>query len=277
MKLEPALPRAPLKLRPLGDPILRLDSIGVRLGGRDVLTDVSLDLRPGEFLGIIGSNGAGKTTLLRLILGLLRPSHGTIRMFGHPPRRGDRSIGYVPQHQNLDPDLPIRARDFVRLGLNGDRWGMGLPNADVESHVDEALTSVGALSFAEAPVGRLSGGEQQRLFLAQALVGDPCLLLLDEPLANLDLRSRRDVVALVRRVSEERNIAVAFVAHDINPLLDSLDRVLYLANGRSVTGSVDDVITTEVLTRLYGFPVEVVRAAAHVLVVGAGENDDCHA
>jgi zinc/manganese transport system ATP-binding protein len=260
-----------------GIPVLDLERLAVRLGKRDVLRDVSLQLHAGEFLGIIGSNGAGKTTLLRLALGLLRPSAGRIDVFGHPPRRGDPGIGYVPQHLTIDPDVPMRARDFVRLGLDGNRWGMGLPDPAREIKIREALEAVGAQGYADAPVGRLSGGEQQRLFLAQALVGEPCLLLLDEPLANLDLRSRRDVVALVRRVSEERNIAVMFVAHDINPLLDSLDRVLYLANGQAVSGTVDEVIRTEVLCGLYGFPVEVVRAAGHVLVVGASEGDECHA
>lgn len=260
-----------------GAPVLTLDHVGVRLGHHVVLQDVSLSLRPGEFLGVIGSNGAGKTTLLRLALGLLRPSHGRMDVFGHPPHRGDRQIGYVPQHLTLASDLPLRADDFVRLGLDGSRWGFGLPDRERDALVRQALAAVGAEEYRDAPVGRLSGGEQQRLFLAQALVGEPCLLLLDEPLANLDLRSRRDVVSLVRRVSQERNIAVVFVAHDINPLLGALDRVLYLAGGRSVTGTVDEVIRTDVLCKLYGFPVEVVRAAGHVIVVGAGEGDDCHA
>lgn len=258
-------------------PVLDLDRVGVRLGRHTVLSDVTFSLRAGEFLGVIGSNGSGKTTLLRLALGLIKPTSGSVRLFGHSPHRGDRAIGYVPQHTTLEPDLPLRARDFVRLGLDGDRWGMGWRDPAREERIDEALAAVGARHYADASVGRLSGGEQQRLFLAQALAGNPSLLLLDEPLANLDLRSRRDVVTLVRTISQERNIAVIFVAHDINPLLGQLDRVLYLAEGRSVIGSVDTVIQTETLTRLYGFPVEVVRVGGHVLVTGAGECDECHA
>lgn len=258
-------------------PVLHAEHLGVRLGRRDVLIDVDLDLRPGELLAVIGSNGAGKTTLLRLILGLLRPSRGSIEVFGRAPRRGNRAIGYVPQHTSLPRELPLRARDFVRLGLDGDRWGPIPLGSDSWAEVDEAMAAVGAASYATAPVGRLSGGEQQRLYLAQALVGRPRLLLLDEPLANLDLRSRRDVVQLVRRISREREIGVVFVAHDINPLLGCADRVLYLAGGHAVTGTVDEVIRSEVLGRLYGFPVQVVRAGGHVVVVGAGEGDDCHA
>ncbi|GAC1474394.1 MAG: ABC transporter ATP-binding protein [Chloroflexota bacterium] len=251
--------------------------VGLRLGGRDVLSEVTFALERGEFLGILGSNGAGKSTLLRLILGLLRPDRGAVRVLGRPARGGNIAVGYVPQQNTLPRDLPLRARDFVRLGLDGARWGMPLPDRSIEERVQEALEAVGAAQYAEAPVGRLSGGEQQRLYLAQALVGRPSLLLLDEPLSNLDLRSRRDVVALVRQVSKDRDIAVVFVAHDINPLLGALDRVLYLAGGRSVSGTVDEVIQSDVLTALYGFPVTVVRAQGHVLVVGAGEGDDCHA
>jgi zinc/manganese transport system ATP-binding protein len=265
---------APAQVSP---PILRAEDLGARLGRRDVLTDVDLILAPGELLAVIGSNGAGKTTLLRLILGLLRPSRGSIEIFGRSPRRGNRAIGYVPQHTSLPRDLPLRARDFVRLGLDGDRWGPKPLEAAAWMQIDEAMAAVGATSYAAAPVGRLSGGEQQRLFLAQALVGRPRLLLLDEPLANLDLRSRQDVVQLVRRISRELGIAVVFVAHDINPLLRCTDRVLYLAGGHSVTGTVDEVIRGDVLSRLYGFPVEVVRAGGHVVVVGAPEGDDCHA
>jgi zinc/manganese transport system ATP-binding protein len=263
--------------QPATSPIATLEHACVRLGQREVLHDVSATLCPGEFLGVIGSNGAGKTTLLRLLLGLVPVYGGTVRILGDPPHRGSRAIGYVPQQGGLDPDLPLRARDFVGLGLDGDRWGMGRPDRARDRRIDEALDAVGASSYATAPVGRLSGGEQQRLYLAQALVGEPRLLLLDEPLANLDLRSRRDVVNLVRGVSRDRDIGVVLVAHDINPLLGAVDRVLYLANGLGITGTVDEVIRGDVLSRLYGFPVDVIRAAGHVLVVGAGESDDCHA
>lgn len=258
-------------------PVLALENVGVRLGGREVLRDVSFDLRPGEFMGVIGTNGAGKTTLLRTILGLTPPSHGQISVLGHPPRRGEAHIGYVPQHHTLEREVPLRARDFVRLGLDGTHWGMNVSGGNSARAVEEAMEAVGALAYADAPVGRLSGGEQQRLSLAQALVGNPQLLLLDEPLANLDLRSRWDVVNLVHCLSQDREIAVVFVAHDINPLLSAMDRVLYLASGRSVCGTVDQVIRSDVLTDLYGFPVEVVRAAGHILVTGVGVDDDCHA
>ncbi|MGH2448765.1 MAG: metal ABC transporter ATP-binding protein [Chloroflexota bacterium] len=258
-------------------PVLSVRDVTIRLSGRDVLCGVNFTMRPGEFVGVLGPNGAGKTTLLRAILGLLQPSQGSISIFGHPSQRGNPEIGYVPQHQTLDTDLPMRARDFVRLGLDGDQWGVGFSRAGQKTKVNEALESVGAASYADAPVGRLSGGQQQRLLLAQAIVGNPSMLLLDEPLANLDIRSRWEVVDLVTCLSRDRNIAVLFVAHDVNPLLDAVDDVIYLAHGHAVCGPVDQVIRSDVLTELYGFPVVVIRAEGHVLVTGAGTANDCHA
>jgi len=256
---------------PSGDPpVLTLDRVAINLGDRPVLRDVTADVRAGEFIGLIGANGAGKTTLLRLILGLLRPTAGRITVLGRPIRHGNRAIGYVPQKVGLDPDTPLRGRDLVALGLDGDRWGFPLPSARRRARVDEALRAVDALDYANAPAGRLSGGEQQRLLIAQALLTDPRLLLLDEPLSNLDLRSAADVVRLVARIGRERGVAVLMVAHDINPLLGVTDRVLYLAAGRSAIGSVDDVVRGDVLTQLYGYPVDVLRVQGRVLVVAGG-------
>lgn len=257
--------------------VVELSGVTLKIAGRSILHDVALSVHPGEFVGLIGPNGAGKTTLLRLILGLLRPSSGSVKVFGEPVSRGNSRIGYVPQHQSLHADMPLRGRDFVRLGITGDRFGLVPMGDSVEMRVAKALQEVEAAAYADAPVGRLSGGEQQRLMLAQALVAKPDLLLLDEPLANLDLRSRRDVVNLVGTVCRNRNIAVLFVAHDVNPLVSVMDRVLYLANGHAVTGRPDEVIRTEVLTDLFGFPVRVIEVEGHIVVTAVGEADDCHA
>jgi zinc/manganese transport system ATP-binding protein len=265
-------------------PVLSLDGISVRLGGRAVLRDVSVDVRPGEFIGVIGANGAGKTTLLRVILGLLRASSGRVEVLGRPVGRGNRAVGYVPQKAQIDPDTPLRGRDLVALGLDGERWGFPWPSRRRAARIDEALHAVDALRYADAPVGRLSGGEQQRLLIAQALLTDPRILLLDEPLSNLDLRSIGEVVQLVARVGRERGVAVLLVAHDMNPLLPVMDRVLYLAEGRSVIGPVDEVVRPNVLSRLYGYPVDVLRVQGRILVaagdriLGTGgpcETGDC--
>jgi zinc/manganese transport system ATP-binding protein len=265
---------SPTSLHPVASPAVELDHVTVRLGKQTVLDDLSVCVRRGELIGVIGPNGAGKTTLLRLVLGLQRPSRGSVEVLGRPARRGDRRIGYVPQHSTFWSDMPIRARDMVALGIDGDRYGPLLGGGERDRRVVEALRAVDALRYADAPVAQLSGGEQQRLMLAQALVGEPDLLLLDEPLANLDLRSRRAVVELVESVCRSRNLAVLFVAHDVNPLLDVMDKVLYLARGHGVMGTVEEVVQGPILSRLFDYPVQVIRAQGAVLVTGG---DDCHA
>ncbi len=246
-------------------PVLAVEDVGVILSGRQILTDVSFCIDPGEFVGLIGSNGAGKTTLLRVILGLQRPSTGRVRV-GEGGAR-DRAIGYVPQKVALDPDLPMRARDLVELGLDGHRFGVPIRQRARHQRVDEMLDAVGAQSFADARVGRLSGGEQQRVLIAHALVSGPRALLLDEPLANLDLRSGQEIVALLHKVATEQRVALLLTAHEMNPLVPVMDRIVYLAEGRAATGTTDEVVRSDVLSDLYGHHVDVVRVHGRVLVV----------
>jgi len=254
-----------------GTDLLRLDGIGVSLGGREVLSDVSFTIRKGEFTGLIGPNGAGKTTLLRVILGLQEPSSGRVLIDGGPRQKSNKnSIGYVPQKLVIDPDMPMRARDVVSLGLDGHRLGFGFPSRRRRDLVNRTLHDVGAEKYADARVGELSGGEQQRVLIAHALISQPKLLLLDEPLANLDLKSEQEIVAVLGRLAREHGISVLLSAHDMNPLLSVMDPIVYVANGRVATGSTDEVVTSEGLTRLYGHHVDVVRVHDRVLVV-AGE------
>jgi zinc/manganese transport system ATP-binding protein len=249
--------------------VIELEHVSVRLGGRTILQDMGMMVKEGEFVVVLGPNGAGKSTLLKLLLGLLKPASGSVRVLGRQPRRGNRAIGYVPQHRTLEADLALRARDLVGFGLDGHRWGIGWPSARREATIDKALEEVDALAFADAPAGQLSGGEQQRLLIAQALLTDPRLLLLDEPLSNLDLAHQQEIVALVARVCRSRRVTVLLVAHDINPLLPVVDRVIYIANGRSAIGAPEEVITGKILSELYGSPVEVVHALDRIFVVGA--------
>lgn len=253
--------------------VLSVEGVSVSLGGRSVLKDVSLQLHCGELAGLIGSNGAGKTTLLRVILGLEPARSGRVLVSGEPMRRGSAEVGYVPQQVSLDPDLPMRARDLVRLGLDGHRLGVGLPSRERAARVSEMLAAVDATRFADARVGRLSGGEQQRVLIAHALISRPRLLLLDEPLANLDLRAQQEVVALLGRVAREQAVAVLLSAHDMNPLLPVTDQVVYLAAGRAASGRTDEVVRTEVLSRLYGHHVDVLRVHGRIIVV-AGEAEE---
>ena len=238
--------------------LLELDNVGVRLGGRQILGDVGFSVEPGEFAGIIGPNGAGKTTLLRVILGLI-PATGRVD-------RPD-TIGYVPQKLNIDPDVPLRARDVVSLGLDGHRFGFTFPSKRRRDLVDKALTDVGARDYADVRVGELSGGQQQRVMIGHALISRPRLLLLDEPLANLDLRSEQEIVTLLGKLAREQDIAVLLSAHDMNPLLNVMDRIIYVANGKVATGSTGEVVTTEGLSKLYGHHVDVLHVHGRVVVV----------
>jgi zinc/manganese transport system ATP-binding protein len=239
-------------------------------GDRTIWSDANFKLTSGEFAGLIGPNGTGKTSLLRVLLGQLPLSTGQVHVLGRPPGRGNPAIGYVPQRRNLTADLAVRGYDLVLLGLVGHKWGFGPASAAERRKVDEALASVGATDFADQPLGLLSGGEQQRLLIAQALLTQPRLLLLDEPLASLDLKSQHEVVHLVESIRRERQMTVIFVAHDLNPLLELLDGIIFILNGRVVAGTVEQVVRTDLLSQLYETPVQVHTTAEGLrFVMGA--------
>jgi zinc/manganese transport system ATP-binding protein len=252
--------------------VLSVQGVGARLGGRLVLTDIDFSIAAGEFTGLIGANGAGKTTLFKVILGTTGVTGGSVLVGGAPRSRRNPLIGYVPQKFALDPDLPLRARDLVSLGIDGHRLGFSLPSGYRRRTVEEMLEAVGARELADVRVGELSGGEQQRVLIGHALISGPKLLLLDEPLANLDLRSAGEVVSLVARIAREQRVAVLISAHEINPLLPVMDRIVYLAGGRAVHGRADQVVRGDVLSKLYGHHVDVLRVHGRILVVaGAGD------
>jgi zinc/manganese transport system ATP-binding protein len=254
--------------------VLAVHKLSVSLSGRDILSDIEFALESGEFCGLIGSNGSGKTTLLRTILGFVAPAGGSVSIEG-----GGRSgaVGYVPQKFMFDPYMPMRARDLVALGLDGNRPGVPLPSPRRRRKVDEMLEAVDATRFADQRIGSLSGGQQQRVLIAHALIRHPRLLLLDEPLANLDMRGVAGIVALLRRLSREFQTTVLLSAHDMNPLLPVMDRIVYLAHGRAVSGSTEAVVRTEVLSQLYGYHIDVVRVHGRVLVVAAEAEGDAQA
>jgi zinc/manganese transport system ATP-binding protein len=252
--------------------VLDVVHLSVRLSGRLILDDVQFTIAPGEFTGLIGSNGAGKTTLLKVILGLVPPSSGRVVVGGSERSSRNPLVGYVPQKITLDPDMPVRARDLVGLGLDGHRLGVPLRSSARRARIDEALHSVGAMEFADQRVGRLSGGEQQRVMIAHALISRPRLLLLDEPLANLDIRSEQEVVDLLAHIADEHDIAILMSAHDMNPLLPVMDRIVYLAGGRAASGTTEEVVRSQTLSQLYGHHVDVIHVHDRVLVV-AGRGD----
>jgi zinc/manganese transport system ATP-binding protein len=227
----------------------------------------------GSFTAILGPNGAGKSTLIRMILGQLEPAGGRLDVLGRRPRRGNPDIGYVPQGSAFDPDLSIRGRDLVDLGVDGHRWGVRLGGrSKAAALASAAIDAVGASGYADRPLGSLSGGEQQRLMLAQALVGEPRLLLMDEPLSHLDVRNQGSIVQLITQVARARHLTVLLIAHDVNLLLPHIDLVLYLAHGRLAMGKPAEIITSERLTEIYSSPVEVLTdSRGRLFVVGLEE------
>jgi zinc/manganese transport system ATP-binding protein len=253
--------------------LISAESLTVGYGGTPIWTDGNFSFGKGEFVAVLGPNGAGKTTLFRVLLGLLRPMSGTVRIFGAPPSRGNPHIGYVPQRHTVDTDTNVECLELVRLGLSGTHWGLGL-----ESHVDreaawEALGASGASDLAHHRLGALSGGELQRVFLAEALVSSPEVLLLDEPLSNLDIRRETELLHLVNHVVRDGGVTALLIAHNVNPLLPHVNKVMYVANGRVAIGKPSEVLTSESLSRLYGIPVEVLQDPhGNVAIIGVEEH-----
>jgi len=208
-----------------------------------------------------------------MILGRLAPAAGRLEVFGREPLRGNPAIGYVPQRSSFDPEVSMRGRDFVGLGVDGHRWGVRLAGRKRAREASAtSIEAVDAVSYADRPLGRLSGGEQQRLLLAQALVGDPRLLLMDEPLSYLDVRNQGAIVQLISQIARRRNLTVVLIAHDINPLLPHIDHVLYVAAGKIAMGTPAEIITSERLTEIYSTPVEVITdRRGRMFVVGLEE------
>jgi zinc/manganese transport system ATP-binding protein len=247
---------------------LSLRGAGMSFGDRVLWSDLDLELQPGEFLAVLGPNGAGKSTLLKAVLGQQALSAGQLLIDGRAPGRGSDRVGYVPQQKSMDAATPLRARDLVALGIDGHRWGLRRRSAPEQRRIADALAAVGATAYADAPIGLLSGGEQQRVRIAQALAADPSLLLCDEPLLSLDLRHQRAVAAMIDRRRRDHGTAVVFVTHEINPVLDLVDRVLYVAGGGHRIGPPGEVLTSETLSELYRTPVDVLNVRGRVVVVG---------
>lgn len=265
-------PEVPATTGGAADPVLRLTDAAASRGGHLVWEHVSLEVTAGQFVAVLGPNGVGKSTLLQALLGLVPFAAGSAEVLGQAAGRANSAVGYLPQRRSFDPATPIRGVDLVGLGLDGDRWGTPLPwparrRRARTARIAAAVDLVGAQAYADRPIGQCSGGEQQRLLIAQALIRQPRLLLLDEPLDSLDVTNQASVSGLIRSICHDQGVAVVMVAHDINPILGALDAVIYLAHGGAVLGPPEDVITSDTLTMLYGTPVDVLRDRAGRLVV----------
>ena len=251
---------------------LKISGLRITLGGNAILTGVDADIQAGEFVGIFGPNGAGKTTLVRAIVDTLRPSAGRIEIFGEPPGRASRYIGYMPQSNSGLELTALSARAIIEAVCEGERWGLPWSTKRTRREVERVLQLAGAAGYANRSFAQLSGGERQRVMLAQALLGEPKILVLDEPLASLDPRNQALLIEAVARVKEQTGATILFVAHDMNPLLHVMDRVLHMAGGGAILGRLDEVVNSESLSKLYGFPIEVVRAGERVFVVSREGN-----
>ena len=254
-------------------PVLEIKNASLAFGSRTLWTNLNLEIEPREVIAIIGANGSGKTSLLKAILGQIELTEGTIKLEGKPVGHGSRLIGYIPQHRVLDAGTPLRARDVLRLGLDGHRFGISLPSKKAKARVEHILGCIDGFELAKKPIGELSGGELQRLRVGQAVIGEPDLILADEPLSALDLQQQKIVAELLDRERREHDAAVIFVTHDVNPILSMVDRVLYLANGQFRIGTPDEVLTSAVLSELYGTPVDVLRNQGRIVVVGTQDHD----
>lgn len=259
-------------------PVVVASDLAAAYGSAVVWEGANFSVGEGEFVAVLGPNGAGKSTLIRMVLGLIPPAAGRLVVLGDRPRKGHAGIGYVPQGLPVDVDTPLTGSDLVALGLDGHRWGIGLPGrrARAKGLVQTAVQAVEATAYADEPVGRLSGGQLQRLILAQAVVGRPRLLVLDEPLAGLDLRSQSVVAQLVGRLCRELGLAVILVAHDVNPLLGVIDRVLYMAERRVAIGPPEQIVNSSTLSDLYGVSIEVLTDSRGRLFVVGAEDETSH-
>ncbi len=257
-------------------PVVKLTAASLAFGDRTLWNNLDLSIQPGEFFAVLGPNGTGKTSLLKAIVGQQKLTSGAIEVLGGSIREGRAHIGYIPQQKLMERGTPLRARDLVELGVNGHRWGPPVSSADVTARVNDVLAAVGATAYANVPVSLLSGGEQQRLRVGQAIAADPRLLLCDEPLLSLDLHNQRTVSELINAQRAHNGTAVIFVTHDVNPILPFVDRVLYLAGGTFRLGAPDEVLRSEVLSAMYGTPVDVIRTHGRLAVLGTPDGAGGH-
>lgn len=252
--------------------VLSVQNASLQFDDRVIWQDLNFDVEPGEFIALIGANGSGKSMLLKSILGQQRLTRGKIEFLGSKAGQGSTAIGYIPQHRSLDAQLPLRVYDAVRLGLDGHKLGLPLPSSKTKQLVQAALSQVEAQALSDKPLGELSGGEMQRVRVAQALISQPKLILADEPLSALDLNHQQIVSGLIASQAKKQGAAVIFVTHDLNPIADYVDKVIYLAKGRYSIGTPDEVMQTEVLSDLYGTDIDVVRNQGRIVVLGAHDH-----
>ncbi|MEN9753330.1 MAG: hypothetical protein RL670_1021 [Actinomycetota bacterium] len=257
----------------MSHPVLSIKNASLQLSDQQLWSNLNLEVAPHEFIAIIGANGSGKTTLLKAILGQIALTEGSIELEGKKVARGSRRIGYIPQHRNGEASASMRAIDLLRLGFDGHRFGLPLLSRKARAKVNHILDCIDGHELALSKVSELSGGQLQRFRVGQAVIGEPSLILADEPLSALDLAQQKTISDLLDQERRDHNAAVLFVTHDVNPILSMVDRVLYLANGKFRIGTPDEVLRSDVLSELYETPVDVLRNQGRIVVVGTQQHD----
>lgn len=237
------------------------DELAVSVNGVDagyenevVLKDVNFKVEENDFYGIIGPNGGGKTTLLKVILGLLDPFNGDVRIYGEPPSKSTSYIGYVPQYAEFDEDYPISVFDVALMGRRNKKGLIPRYSDEDRDKVREALDSVGMLEMKDKNISKLSGGQKQRVFIARALSSEPKILLLDEPTASIDQKIKESIYELLNKLNQD--LTILFVTHDVGAISEYVNKLACL-NKHLYTHN-EDYLSTEMLEDAYQCPVELI-------------------
>lgn len=257
--------------------VISMKNLTLGFKKKQIFNNFNAEINSGDFVGIFGPNGAGKSTLLRAILGLIKPIQGQINIFNQPAQRGNPNIGYVCQFRQFARANQLSARSYLQAVHHGFHWGLPHQSSLQTTQIEEVIHLTNLQDFIDQPYLQLSGGERQRVALAEALLNKPQILLLDEPLSGLDPGQQEKMVKLILTIQQQLNITVLFTAHDINPLLGVMNRVLYLAHGRAAIGSVEDIVNSEKLSWLYDSPIEIIRHQQHLFVIHQKLGANIHA
>lgn len=257
--------------------VINIENLTLGFSEKRIIQNFCATVRAGEFVGIFGSNGAGKSTLLRALLGLVTPQSGRIDILGQCAKRGNVHIGYLSQFRQFANTNSLSGRAYLSAVYHGFRWGLPIHSKAEKMQLDQVIQLTNIGGFVDRPYLQLSGGERQRVALAQALIGNPKILLLDEPLSGLDPAQQEKIVHTIQTIQRQLNIAVLFTAHDINPLLGVMQQVIYLAHGKAAIGTVAEVVTSEKLSWLYDAPIEVIKHDELLFVIHAKLGSNIHA
>lgn len=245
--------------------VIECQNLDIRLGAHLILSGLNFQIKENQFIGIFGPNGSGKTTFMKALLGIIPYANGQVVVLGKTPQKARKQIGYIPQNRDMEL-FRLKGRDFIATSIHGHKLGLPFLTKKDLYHIDSVLDLVHARDLAFIPLCEMSGGQRQRLLLAQALLGNPQLIIMDEPFSNLDPKWVKIILSLIKDLQEQRKLTVLLSTHDLNPLIKVMDKVICIGNHQAILGEVDQVITSDILTGLYGFPIDVIKTDQHLFV-----------